>query len=227
MFLHPSGLGNLPICIRGGCKTAGNPSSSGSNDYPRGTIWVRLILLNQLATSLWCQQTMLLFILHNWSVVIFYYLLVGPICVLPTMACPLLLASRLGKSQKRWHSVLKVLFQNKLAWLGSFWIHPAPIVLIYYFAMQIVSLDQIATGYPLVNAFLRLLLWETVAPILQQWVEELAVSLWLGPTTRCLVDESVQLGLLPLSLTVMLSLFYKCCFNILPALTRNWSCYCS
>jgi hypothetical protein len=50
-------------------------------------------------------------------------------------------------------------------------------VLIYYFAMQIVSLDQIATGYPLVNAFLRLLLWETVAPILQQWVEGLAVIL--------------------------------------------------
>jgi hypothetical protein len=34
------------------------------------------------------------------------------------MACPLLLASRLGKSQKRWHSVLKVLFQNKLSLVG-------------------------------------------------------------------------------------------------------------
>jgi hypothetical protein len=55
-------------------------------------------------------------------------------------------------------------------------------VLIYYFAMQMVSLDQIATGYPLVNAFLRLLLWETVAPILQQWVEGLAVFFdWVQP----------------------------------------------
>jgi hypothetical protein len=55
---------------------------------------------------------------------------------------------------------------------------------------------------PIGECILHLLLRETVARILQQWVEWLAVSFRLGPATRCLEDESVQLGLLPLSLTV-------------------------
>ena len=62
------------------------------------------------------------------------------------MACLLLLAFHFGKFQKRRHSVLKLVFLNLLGWVHLEF-QSAPIVLIYYFAMQIVSLDQIATGY--------------------------------------------------------------------------------
>jgi len=127
-----------------------------------------------------------------------------------TMACFLLLPSRSGGDRKGGAQFW--FYQGYYpSWLVSLLIPISADRVDLLFCNANSISDQIATGYPLADVCLgkSTLIWqamlavgETVAPIPWQWVGSACSRFWLGLTTRCSWDESVQLGLLLLSLTV-------------------------
>ena len=146
------------------------------------------------------------------------------------MACLLLLAFHFGKFQKRRHSVLKLVFLNLLGWVHLEF-QSAPIVLIYYFAMQIVYLDQIATGYQfsgqrvVSSAFAFLGNCSTNPSAVGGMACSHFVD-WVWTLVVCRMKMFNLVSSFCLWRWCWCSLFYKCCLNIWPAPTRNHGLFC-
>ena len=139
-----------------------------------------------------------------------------------TMACFLLLPSRSGKDRKGDTQFWWFYYQDSRLVSLLIPIGADRVDLLFCNANSIS--DQIVTGYPL--ARWSCCIYPDVADDAGWWGNcstHLMVvgwiglqSLWLGLTTRCSWDESVQLGLLLLSSSTVtvVSLFYKSLFYV-------------